>query len=75
VYHAHEPGSVIDGEEDAIDVRLPPVAQYSDWLIRIDALGRDGTALRMLIERENGPLEAVEPLGALLRRPRDDPEV
>lgn len=25
VHHAHDLGSVIDGEEDAIDVRLPSV--------------------------------------------------
>ena len=29
----------------------------------------------MLIERKNGPLEAVEPFGTLVRRPRHDPEV
>ena len=74
VYDVHEPGIVVDGEEDAIDVRLPPVTQYPDWLIRIDALRRDGTALRVLFEGKNGPLETVEPLGALLRRPRHDPE-
>ena len=59
--HAHEPGSVIDGEENAIDVRLPPVAQYPDWLIQIDVLRRDGTALRVLIERKNRPLQTIEP--------------
>ena len=75
VDHAHEPRSVIDGEEHAIDVRLPPVAQYRDWLIRIDALMRNGTALRVLIEGKNGALETVEPSGTLLGRTRHDPQV
>jgi len=47
VYHAHEPVRVVDGEEDAIDVRFAPVAQFADGLIRVDALRRDGTALRV----------------------------
>jgi hypothetical protein len=75
MYHAHEPRSVVDGEVDAIDVRLPPVAQYPDGLTQIDALWRDGTALWVLIEGQNRSLQTVEPFGALLRRPRDNPEV
>jgi len=43
VHDAHEPRLFIDREENAMDVRLAPVAQYSDGMIRIDALGRDGT--------------------------------
>jgi hypothetical protein len=59
VYHADETSVVINYEEDAVHVRLPPVAQYADWLIRIDALSRDRPALRVLIEGENRPFEAV----------------
>lgn len=66
MYHAHEPGGVIDGKEDAIDMRPPPVAQYPHGLIRIDALRRDRTALRVLIEGKNRALQTVEPIGALL---------
>ena len=73
--HAHHVGIVIDREEDAIRVWLPAVAQYPNWLIRIDGLRCNGTALRVLLEGKNGALETVEPFGALLRRPRHDPEV
>jgi hypothetical protein len=66
---------VIDREEDAVRVRLPAVRQYSDGLIGVDALGRDGTPLRMLVQREDCACETVEPSGALHRRPLDHPQV
>ena len=48
---------VINREEDAVRVRLPAVRQYSDGLIGVDALERDGTLLRMLVEREDCAFE------------------
>jgi hypothetical protein len=72
---AHKTSVVIDREEDAVRVRLPPVRQYSDGVIGVDALGRDGTPLRMLVQRQDRPFETVEPPGTLLRRTIDDPEV
>jgi hypothetical protein len=50
VHDAHKPRVVIDREENAIDVRLASVAQYPDGMIWIDALGRSGTAVRMMVE-------------------------
>jgi len=43
--------------------------------VRIGALGRDRASLRVLVEREDGLFETVEPLGALLGRPGSHPEV
>jgi hypothetical protein len=73
--HAHDLCRIVDREEDAVGVRLPPVRQYSDRVIRIEALGRDWTALRVLIEGKNGPFETVEPPCTLLRRTIDDPQI
>ena len=70
---AHKTVVVIDREEDAVRVRLPPVRQYSDGVIGVDALGGDGIPLRMLVQREDCEFETVEPSGALPRRPFDDP--
>jgi hypothetical protein len=43
-------GIVIDREEDAVRVRLPPVRQNWHPVIGIDTLGRNGTPLRILVE-------------------------
>lgn len=75
MHHADKTSAVINGEEDPVHVRPVPVAQYPDWVIRIDAFRRDRPAPRVLIEGENSPFETVEPFGALLRRSRHDPEV
>ena len=73
--HAHDSCSVIHGEEDSIHMRPASVAERSNGMVRIEALRRNRTSLGMLIEGEDYALEAVEPLGALLRRPSDDPQV
>jgi hypothetical protein len=44
-------------------------------VVRIDALGRHRTALRMSVQREHRPLEAAKPRRALLGRALDDPQV
>src|SRR5215203_3887600 len=75
VHDAHHLRIVVNDEEYAVHVRLPAIAQDAHGLVRIDALRRDRTALRMLSEREDRALEAVEPLGALLRRSTDDPQI
>jgi hypothetical protein len=38
VEHAHDPGVVIDREEDAVRLRLPPVGQYSYGAITVIAV-------------------------------------
>src|SRR5262249_14862374 len=75
VHDTHASGEVVDDQENAVDVRLPSVAQYPDGMISVDALGRHGTALRVFVERQHGPFETVEPTGTLLRCPTDDPPV
>ena len=60
VQHAHDFGIVIDREEDTVGVRLPPVGQYSDRVIGVEALGRDRTPLRMLVERLDDPRPSIE---------------
>ena len=72
--HAHNGGIVVDRKESAVRFRLPPVRQYSDRMIGVEALG-DGTPLRMLVQRQHRPFETVEPPGTLLRRTIDDPQV
>jgi hypothetical protein len=49
--HGHDTSVVIDGEEDPICVRLPPVGQHPYRVLGVEILGRCGTALRMLVER------------------------
>jgi len=54
-------------------MRLPPVGENSDRVIGIDTLRRNGTPLRVLVQRQDRQFETIEPAGALLRRPFDDP--
>jgi hypothetical protein len=75
MHHAHDAGAVVDRKEDAVHVRLPPVAEYSNRAARVDALGCHRTPIGMLNEGQNSPLEAVEPGRTLLRSPLDDPQV
>lgn len=73
--HAHDFSAVIDGEEDSIDMRPASVAEHANGKGRIEALRCNWTSLGMLIEGEDDALEAVEPLGALLRCSTDNPQV
>lgn len=50
VQDAHDLCIVVNREEDTVRMRLPTVRQYSDRMFRIEALGRDGTPLRMLVQ-------------------------
>jgi hypothetical protein len=67
--HAHDTSVVIDGEEDPIAVRLPPVGQHPHRVVGVEIFGRYGTTFRMLVEREDGAFETVEPFSAPLGPP------
>ena len=75
MHHAHDAGAMVDGEEDAVYLRLPAVAEHSNRVVWVDALRRDRTPVGMLIGGENRSLEAVEPACNLLRSGFDDPQV
>ena len=51
VHNAHNTLLVIDREEDAVHVRLPPVAHHPDGVVGVDAFRCNRTTLRMLVER------------------------
>jgi len=75
VQDAHDLCIVVNREEDTVRVRLTAVRRYADRMFRIEALGRDGTPLWMLVQPEDCPFETVEPSGSLLWRPFDHPSV
>ncbi len=75
VHHQHRLGGIIDAEEDAVDVRLPAVVQHAHRRFGIKVLRGNRASRRVARERQNGPLQTVEPLRALMRGTLDDPEV
>jgi hypothetical protein len=55
-------------------VSSTPKVKHTHWTLGIGTLRRDWTPLRVLIEGENGQLEAIEPHRALVGSAPQDPE-
>ena len=75
VDHAHDPGAVVDREEDPIDVRPASIAKHANRLIGVDGLRCNRATVWKVVEREDCALEAIEPSRSLLWRAFDDPQV
>lgn len=75
VHHAHELGALIDCEEHTVNVGATTVVEDANRLISVEALWRYPESPWKLLERENCPLETIEPGRALAWGPLDDPQV
>jgi hypothetical protein len=49
MHHAYDAGVMVNRKEDAVHVRFSPVAEYSNGAVRVAALSRNRTAIRMLV--------------------------
>ena len=75
VEYIHGAVCAIDPEEHPIHMSGAPIMEYAHRTLRVNTLRRDWTPSRVLIEGENGLLEAIEPRRALVWRSLDDPEI
>ena len=71
----HGACSLIDSEEDPIDVRESSVVKDANGTFRVPAFRGDRTSLWLLSEREDGSFKAVEPGGTSVGSVRDDPTI